>query len=156
MTMRTRALRPLMLITSLFVLLGLAAAPAVGQEGENSGAPTIDVLYQVESTHVQVDRVVSPEPAWLAIRSVTDTGDPGEVVGYRKVPAGETTEFEVEAQLLNVPGNVYKMVFASLYKRDGELNSNSAVQNQPLLQHDGETITALFSVCKHVYQDAHD
>lgn len=145
----------------VLMLLALAAVPAIanddhgGSSGQSSGAPEIVIPGQPEATHVQISRVVSPEPAWLAIRTVTDSGDPGDVVGYRKISAGETTEFEVEAELINVPGSVYKMVYASLYERNGDLGSNRDVQNQPLLEHDGEPITQLFSVCKHVYPHHH-
>jgi hypothetical protein len=95
----TRTAPALLLVMALS--LGLAAcAPA----GEKKMAGVITTAEQAAlvvvdqpgaSGTLTVDRVLSPEPAWIVVH-LDDNGKPGTRVGLLHVDAGENTALEVD------------------------------------------------------------
>jgi hypothetical protein len=107
MKKRIAELVALGIIASLALAVGGCAASTDNVEDESMGvwgyvaAPGEAVIELAETqpgaTVLLVDRVISPEGAWVVVH-LDDNGKPGERVGLAPVPEGESSAVEVSLE----------------------------------------------------------
>jgi hypothetical protein len=129
--------RILSLVTAILLLLGLTF-PANAQ----APSPSITVEDQdVENGNVTIQQVVAEEQGWIVIHAEED-GEPGPVIGYTQVAAGENSNVVVEIDQEQATETLYAM----LHIDAGQIGEFEFPGPDAPVMENGEPVTEPFEV----------
>jgi hypothetical protein len=111
-------------------------------EGGGAGIQTVD--QTLTDGTVTVPRVVSTGPGWLVIYN-DDNGQPGDVIGHRRLLPGETTDAAVEIDTDALTETLHAIVHVDL----PEVRTFDYPDGDPrLTDSDGRTVAGTFTVTR--------